>query len=54
MNETSERANDKATCEAIRELMAVYDTNRAEWVKRFGTPDGFDAWFRRQVMPAKA
>jgi hypothetical protein len=38
------------TVNAIQELMMQYDAKRAEWIKKFGTADGFDAWFTSQVL----
>lgn len=35
--------------EAIKELMEQYEINRAEWVKKFGTDEGFNEWFTRQA-----
>lgn len=35
--------------QAIAELMAKYDSSRAKWVALYGTADGFDAWFTKQV-----
>lgn len=37
--------------DTIRELMSQYDANRAKWVDFYGTDEGFDAWFTKQVMP---
>ena len=35
--------------EVIREIMTAYATYRAKWIERFGTDEGFDDWFTKQV-----
>jgi hypothetical protein len=35
---------------AIMELMTQYEANRVAWVDEYGTADGFDEWFTKQVM----
>jgi hypothetical protein len=39
----------------LREMMTAYDTNRARWVAKYGSDDGFDAWYTEQAVgPAVA
>ena len=35
--------------ETIREIMNNYDEYRERWICRYGTDEGFDAWFTEQV-----
>lgn len=35
--------------EAFRELMAMYNEQRAAWVKEKGSARGFDKWFSEQL-----
>ena len=35
--------------EIIREIMTAYDEARILWIAKFGTPEGFDDWFRLQT-----
>lgn len=39
-----------ATVEAFKELMDKFDENRASWIQKFGSDEGFDAWFTSQVV----
>lgn len=38
------------TAQIIEELMTKYDDLRSKWIERFGTADGFDAWFTEKVV----
>jgi len=38
----------------IFEIMNAYDTNRAEWVGRWGDDAGFDSWFSEQCGVGQA
>ena len=38
------------TQDAIKELMNKYDENRQKWIERFGSDEGFDKWFTKQVI----
>ncbi len=33
----------------MKEVMDTFDAKRAEWFEKFGTYEGFDAWFSKQV-----
>ena len=35
--------------EIIREIMTAFDKYREIWIKRFGTDEGFNDWFRTQT-----
>ena len=35
--------------EALKELMEKYTENRERWIAKFGTEEGFDEWFTKQV-----
>lgn len=35
--------------EALKELMEKYDLFREEWIKSFGSDNGFDEWFTEKV-----
>jgi hypothetical protein len=37
------------TVEAFKELMEKYNENRIAWIGKFGSDEGFDAWFTKQV-----
>jgi hypothetical protein len=34
----------------LKELMDRYDEYREKWVARFGSPIGYDDWFRRKIV----
>lgn len=38
------------SADTFRELMNRYDEKRAEWIARFGSDAGFDAWFTKQAI----
>ena len=40
--------------EALRELMGKFDAYRTDWVLCHGDADGFDEWFRAEVLTIKA
>jgi len=33
----------------FKEVMDKYDEYRVKWIAQFGTDDGFDNWFTKQV-----
>jgi len=35
--------------ETIRELMNVYNESRNAWIVKFGSDEGFNQWFTKQV-----
>ncbi len=41
------------TAEAIKELMEKFNERRDEWIKKFGSDDGFNEWFTDQVKSGK-
>lgn len=34
----------------IKELMQAYDENRAKWIEKYGSDEGFNEWFTKQVI----
>jgi len=46
-------ASEQGIADTLAELMAQHDEARAKWLQKFGTDDGFDAWFTRQVLHIK-
>jgi len=36
-------------CELMAELMSKYDEQRAKWLAKYGTDEGFNDWFTQQV-----
>jgi len=39
----------RAATETIRELMNVYNESRNAWIGKFGSDEGFNQWFTKQV-----
>lgn len=40
---------DNRTAAAFRELMAKFNEFRAKWIAAYGTDEGFNEWFSKQV-----
>jgi hypothetical protein len=36
-------------CAILKEIMDAWDTNRALWIEKFGTDEGFGDWFTKQT-----
>ena len=37
------------TAEILKKVMTQYDTYRAKWIEKNGSPDSFDEWFTEQA-----
>lgn len=50
MNHVTASEKSQFGADTFRELMNRYDEKRAEWIARFGSDAGFDAWFTKQAI----
>lgn len=51
---TATKEDGRQFCRDMKNVMDAYSMGREEWIKKFGDPCGYDAWFTKQVMKREA